>query len=172
MFPTITFPVWFQVKVGCEVNVHTTGKAAMKQQLSCWGGQRRMPGICVAQPGFIDLLGCLGSERQQPGLHLPLIPWYSLSSLSESWTGTYTFLWQTPQAFSMKSPVPIRSETVWDKRGFLSIFVDSTLSLFPSHHVKLLFLTSRTADVAQLQAPKWCTGNDLPYFVLQALKTL
>lgn len=30
-----------------------------------------MPGICVAQPGFIDLLGCLGSERQQPGLHLP-----------------------------------------------------------------------------------------------------
>lgn len=77
-----TFHVWSQVSLLQDKSAQDW-EARVKEQLSCSGGQQRMPGICVAPPSFSDLLGHLGSEWQQLGLHLLLIPRCLFSSLSE-----------------------------------------------------------------------------------------
>lgn len=74
----------------------------------------------------------------------PVIPRYLFSSLSE-WghiLNVHTCVVNSSNFFC-ESSVPIRSETMWDKRGFQSVCMHSSLPLFPSRHIRLLFLTSR-----------------------------
>ena len=140
MLPTVVFPIWLQHKIGHKVNVHKTGKADIKEQLSHLGDQGRVPGISVAPEPFIDLLGHPVTVWQQPVLQLLPILQYHLSRLRKSGTAHVQFSCINCGLFH-RSSVPLGPETVRNKDGFLSVFMDSNLSLFPSFHIKLFFLT-------------------------------